>query len=64
MNRYLIQFRDCGRDHFVTDCAFREGQLYLALFYLLTIVDGLSYVAEGQVLDAEFQVYVFKYPQE
>ena len=64
MNRYLIQFRDYRQDHFTTDCAFREGQLYLALCYLLTIVDGLGYVAEGQVLDVKFQICVFRYPQE
>ncbi len=64
MNRYLVQFKEHGREYFKTDCAFREGQVYLAILCVLTIVDGLSYVVEGQVLDAKHRECVFHYPLE
>jgi hypothetical protein len=64
MNRYLVQFREHACDHFVTDCAFREGQIDRAILYVKTVVDTLEYVAEGQVLDAKHRECVFHYPLE
>ena len=61
MNRYLVQFREYGCDYFVTDCAFREGQIDRAILYVTTVVDTLDYVAEGQVLDAETRMCVYRY---
>jgi hypothetical protein len=61
MDRYLVQFREHAYDHFVTDCAFREGQIDRAILYVKTVVDTLDYVAEGQVLDAETKACVYRY---
>jgi len=61
MDRYLVQFREETQDYFKTDCGFRDGQFYLATFYVLIVVDGLDYVEEGQVLDAETRTCVHRY---
>ena len=61
MDRYLVQFREHACDYFVTDCAFREGQIHRAILYVTTVVDTLDYVAEGQVLDAETKTCVYQY---
>jgi hypothetical protein len=61
MNRFLVQFREHACDYFVTDCAFREGQIDRAILYVKTVVDTLDYVAEGQVLDAETKTCVYRY---
>jgi hypothetical protein len=50
MNRYLVQFREYGCDYFVTDCAFREGQIDHAILYVKTVVDTLEYVEEELVV--------------
>lgn len=62
VDRYLVQFRDHGKDYLKTDCAFRDGQLDLAKTYVRTIVDTLDRVLEGQVLDATNHMCVYKYP--
>lgn len=49
-NRYLCQFRDVGKDYFVTDCAFPT--LDQAARYVNRIVGALDSVAEGQVYDS------------
>jgi hypothetical protein len=61
MDRYLVQFREHTCEYFVTDCAFREGQIDRAILYVKTVVDTLDYVAEGQVLDAETKACVYRY---
>ncbi len=64
MDRYLVQFRECTRGYFVTDCAFREGQFRLARRYVRLVMDTLDDYAEGQVLDAETQVCLYRYVRE
>lgn len=50
MKRYLCQFRDVGKDYFITDCGF--DTLDQATRYVNRIVASLDNVAEGQVYDA------------
>ena len=63
MDRYLVQFLEETQEYFKTDCGFREGQLRLAVLYVLAVVDGLADVVEGQVFDTEALSLVLEYPQ-
>jgi hypothetical protein len=60
MNRYLVQFREDTQQDFRTDCAFRDGQLCLAMQYVCTILDALAHVAEGRILDARTHTCVLR----
>ena len=61
MDRYLVQFKDRGQDHFSTDCAFRDGQFELARRYVRMVVDTLGHVLEGRVLDVETETCLLRY---
>jgi hypothetical protein len=59
---YLVQFRKADWEYFKTDCAFRQGQLDLAMVYVWSIVDALEDVVQGRVLDAGTHRCVYRYP--
>ena len=50
-NRYLVQFKDVGKEYFVTDCSFPLGKLGNAIAYCEMICDALCTVADGQIVD-------------
>lgn len=59
MDRYLVQFQELGKDYFVTDCAFRDGQSDLAVQYVRLIVGNLAHIVAGQVLDTDTCINIY-----
>lgn len=60
-NYYLCQFREEGRDYFVTDCAFYSDQLDAAISYVERVVSTLAIVVEGKVWNVEFKYDVYSF---
>lgn len=58
-NRFYAQFRDLGKDYFVTDCAW--GEQGRAEFYVRHIVENHSLTAAGQVWDSLERKIIYSY---
>lgn len=59
MDRYLVQFQELGKDYFITDCAFRDGQSDLALHYTRLIVGQLAHIVAGRVFDTVTHTHIY-----
>lgn len=58
MKRYLCQFRDIGKDYFITDCGFDD--LEQAKMYVNKVVTVLwKTVVKGQVFDYETREIIY-----
>ena len=64
--RFLVQFRNKGESHFITDCGFPTGNLDKAKAFMNFVVSNNTLVAEGRVWDSETgkTVWVYKTGRE
>jgi len=53
LDRYLIQFRQADKDYFITECAYRDGQLEDAKRYVEMAVDTLEETVAGRIFDCD-----------
>ena len=60
-DRYLCQFQDVGKDYFITDCAFQDGQLNKAKAYVKMIILSTHTTRRGQVYDQAAKRVVHSY---
>ena len=64
VDRYIVSFRDRGRDYYKADCAFRDEQKGAAIRYSEMIRLNLCSVVGGKVYDCWMDREVFSWERE